>query len=404
MPIQVQTPNGLAEFPDEMSPAEIEAVLRQQFPPETEGEGRGLMDRALDVAEDWAPTVGAMAGGAAGAAGGLVTAPVTAAMGGAAGTGVRNLIRGLRSGKGVDLSETAGEMATEGAKQGAMELAGGAAGRALKGVGTRLYSGLLKPSKAIRREFPTVVDDLIQNKRLITPGGWFGGGLRGAEDDVAAAAAKADDLIRQAAPTAPTVQPREIIGEFGDVVQAVRDRVRAGVVPEGELAKVGERGRRLVRTTRTGPGLEITEAQRLKKAAQDAAAGAYRQMRAGNIRQLGTEDLLDAATARGLKGALEAKVPGLRAANQATQRLIGQERALADAVGRTGNHLPFGSVSDLAAMGAGAAGGPLTGLAAKASTMAGPGSAAAIALYQAGKLPYAQLLRILAQQAGTDEE
>lgn len=402
MPIRVQTPDGIAEFPDGTDPTVIESALRQQFGSGDESEP-SLLNRALDVAEDWAPTVGAMAGGAAGAAGGLVTAPVTAALGGAAGTGVRNLIRGLRSGQGVDLAASAGEMATEGAKQGAMELAGGAVGRGLKTVGTKLYGGLLKPSKAVRREFPTVVDDLIQDKRIISPGGWFGGGLKGAEEAVEKAAGAADDLIAKAGPTAPSISAQEIVKEFRPVVSTVRDRVRAGVVAPDELAKVGARGRRMVRTTNTGPGLEIAEAQRLKKAAQDAASGAYRQMRAGNIRQLGTDDLLDAATARGLRGALENRVPGLREANQATQRLIGQERALADAVGRTGNHLPFGSVSDLAAMGAGAAGGPLTGIAAKASTMAGPGSAAAIALYQAGRLPYAQLLRILEQQARVEE-
>jgi hypothetical protein len=260
----------------------------------------------------------------------------------------------------------------------------------LQGLGRRLYRGLLKPSKAVRQEFGDVVPGLITKRRLITKGG-----ADAAETAVDQSAQVADDLIAAAAPTAAPIPPTDVIREFGDVVRATTDRVRAGVVPSSDLAKIGARSRRVVRTARTtqsGVGVDLPEAQRLKKASQEAATGAYRQMRAGHAKQLSTDDLLDAATARGYKSAIEARVPGVREQNAATQALIGESRALEDAVGRTGNQLPFGSVSDLAALSVGHLH-PALGAAGKMSTMAGPGSAVAIGLNEAGRLPWDVMLR-----------
>jgi hypothetical protein len=252
----------------------------------------------------------------------------------------------------------------------------------LQGIGRRLYGGLLKSSKAIKQEFGDVVPGLLENRRLISKGG-----AEAAETAVEASAKKADDMIAQSPRPTRGVTPRRIVSEFRPVREAVQARVDAGVAPASELDKVVERARRIGGSAKkTGGRFDPTRAQTLKRTAQDAAEGGYRQMERGNAKMLSTDDLLDAATARGFKGGLEDIIPGIGQQNRTTQTLIGESRALADAAGRSSNHLPFGSVSDLAAMGAGAAANPVVGIASKLSTMSGPGSAIAIAMNEASKL------------------
>lgn len=248
------------------------------------------------------------------------------------------------------------------------------------GLARRLYSGLLKPSKAIRKEFGDVSEGLLNNRRLISKGG-----AEAAETAVEQSSKVANDMIANAPRPSPGVSARRVVQEFRPVRDAVKARVEAGVAPASEMGRIGARARRIQQTAKASGGrIDPEKAQTLKRTSQDAAAGAYRQMERGGSKMLGTDDLLDAATARGFKGGLEDIIPGIGKQNQHTQSLMGQSRALADAVGRTSNHLPFGSVSDLAAMGAGAHN-PLLGVAGKLSTMAGPGSGIAIALNELGK-------------------
>jgi hypothetical protein len=292
----------------------------------------------------------------------------------------------LRS-KGVEMSPESRQMnerMAEGAMGGGVTSAapGAATGgvKVLQGLGKRLYSGLLKPSKAVKQEFGDVVPGLLEKRRLITRGG-----AEAAEGAVEQSAKVADDMIANAPKPSPGVSARRVVQEFRPVKDAVQARVDAGVSPASELSKVTDRAKRIRGTARQSGGrIDPQRAQTLKRTSQDAAQGAYRQMERGNAKMLGTDDLLDAATARGFKGGLEDIVPGIGAQNQATQRLIGESRALTDAVGRTSNHLPFGSVSDLAAMGAGMAN-PALGIAGKLSTMAGPGSAIAVLMNEVGK-------------------
>lgn len=259
-----------------------------------------------------------------------------------------------------------------------------AAGQGIKvlhGLAKRLYGGLLKPSKATRQEFGDVVPGLLQRRRLITKGG-----ADAAETAVEQSAKAADDMIANAPRPTQGVSANRVTSEFKDVLDAVKARVDAGVVPASELDKVAARVSRIRQTANASGGrIDPVRAQTLKRTSQDAAQGAYNQMQKGNAKMLSTDDLLDAATARGFKGGIEDVVPGIGAQNAKTQGLIGEARALTDAVGRTSNHLPFGSVSDLAAMGAGGLH-PLLGVAGKVSTMAGPGSALALTLNEAGKL------------------
>lgn len=273
----------------------------------------------------------------------------------------------------------------------------------LQGLGRRLYTGLLKPSKAIRQEFPTAAEGLLENRRLITRGG-----ADAAESAVEAAANSADSMIANAPRPSQGVSANRVTQEFGDVLDAVKARVDAGVVPATELDRVAQRITRIRNTANAAGGrIDPVRAQTLKRTSQDAAQGAYNQMQRGNAKMLSTDDLLDAATARGFKVGIEDIVPGIKEANQTTQKLIGQSKAITEAVGRTSNHLPFGGVSDLAAMMASHAN-PLFGVAGKVSTMAGPGSAVAIGANEVGKrggdAALRRALSVMASLFGQDEQ
>lgn len=273
----------------------------------------------------------------------------------------------------------------------------------LNGLARRLYTGLLKPSKAVRQEFGDVGAGLLDKRRLITRGG-----AESAETAVEQAAKRADDMIANAPQPSQGVPANRVTSEFKDVLDAVKARVDAGVVDPSELDKVAQRVSRIQHTANASGGrIDPVRAQTLKRTSQDAAQGAYNQMQRGNAKMLSTDDLLDAATARGFKGGLEDIVPGIKAANKTTQGLIGESKALTEAVGRTSNHLPFGGVSDLAAMMA-AHTNPLLGVAGKVSTMAGPGSAAAIGINEVGRLggdeATARAMAIMASLFGQEDD
>lgn len=276
-----------------------------------------------------------------------------------------------------------------GGVEGALQAGGLTMGKALQMFGSKLYRGMLKPSKAVREEFPNVSDELLEARRLITRGG-----ADQAADAVTAASNKADAMTDAVASGgAPNMSVLEVSQPMKDVIDVVDKQIRSGVVPASEMSKITERITRMFDEAGAA-GYNLGESTDLKRTAQAAAVGAYNQMKRGNIKQLSTEDLLDAATARGFKEAIEARVPGIKDANALTQKLIGQSHAMEDAVGRTGNHIPFGSVSDLAAMTAGTLGNPMLGAAVKASTFAPSASALAIGANELGKRNLATAVRI----------
>ena len=387
MPRRVQGPDGkVHEFPDGTTDAEVADALESLSGPTPPARGFGPMQLMMDDqanresrradAKANAPMTAAMVATALAPPTALATIPVAA---GAGYLGAR--LRG----------DSRRDAAVSGAIQGALEGGGLTMGKALQAVGRRVYRGLLKPAKAVRDEFPNVSNELLNARRRISPAG-----VEAADAAVSESSRTADAMIDAAAPTAKPVQAMDIIPAFGEVADVTGKRVDVGVVPESEIAKITARVNRLFLTASKDGGIPLKLAQELKKTAQEAAVGAYKQMRAGNIKQLGTDDLLDAATARGIKEAIEVRVPGIKEVNAETRRRLGQLTALEDAVGRTGNHLPFGSVSDLAAMAAGGLTHPAVGVASKLSTFAPTGSTLAIAANELGKRGSAipQALRI----------
>ncbi len=279
---------------------------------------------------------------------------------------------------------------------------GGVAGGALKlvgdkavGLGTklaqRIYSGLLKPKQGVKDSFGTAAEiaQVALNERApITKSGLakvtsrLGQSRQAALDTVSAADAQGMQ----------GVVPRQVISEYAPVVAELRKRIDIGQ-PDA-LTQVGQRGKAILKTSdRTGGHIPLTRAQQLKETAQDAASGAYRAIERGTQKQLGADDLLDAATAKGFRKGVEERVPAVAAHNQRTQSLLGAKQALEDAVERESNNLGVGGAKDTLAMlaggGAYAAGaGPMAlplAVGTRLMTTPSTGSMAAIALHEASK-------------------
>jgi len=375
---------GIAEFPDDVPETEIERALS-----ESEPEKRTWTDTAVDSL----PLVGGSVGGLLGMAGGPVGAAGGAALGGAGGEAWKQNINRMRGKKAPgSMGEAATDIGVSGAVQGASEAAGGLIGKGLVKGGEKVYRGLLKPSKGLRDSFGG--DDMVRT--LLDEGVTISrkGGEK-VESLLGESRGKAMRMVRSAPPSSP-VQPKEIMGQFAPVVKTLRDRADVGQA--NELGKVGARGKALTRTL--SRGVDTVRAQELKETAQSAASGAYRQLERGGAKQLGGDDLLDEATARGFRQAVEKRVPGVAAQNQRTQKLLGGHRAVEDAIERSSNNNAVGGMRDLIAAGVGSSvagpAGASVGLLSRLLTSPRPGSGAAILMDRTGKkVPIDDVIRLL---------
>jgi hypothetical protein len=334
---RVQVGTRIVEFPDGMSESEMEAALHQ-LPPEDASAAPTEHPHAkvARLLKENLPAVGGLIGGAVGAAGGPVVAAGAAGLGGAGG----RLLQRSIAGDVRDLPEMALDAAQSGATQAALEGVGGIAGRGLAAGGSRLYRGLLKPAKALRQEFPNVVGTLMKIRAPISDRG-----VARVTTALERSSQQADDLIAAAAPTAAPIQASEIIPEMRETIGTLVKRRAIG--QPSALPDVSRRIKALIDAS--GPGIPLSRAQALKKTAQDAAAQGYRQVERGTVKELAAETMLDADVARGLRKAIEARVPAVAPVNARTQALIGGQRALEEALAREGNTLAFGGVKDLLA-------------------------------------------------------
>lgn len=329
------------------------------------------------------PAVGGAIGGVLGAAGGPAVAAGLAGLGGAGG----RLLQRAIGAEGMDVQD----VAQEGAMQGGIQAVGGLAGKAMGAIGSRLYRGLAKPSKALQAEHPDAVDTALNARALIT-----GGGGRKLGNLMSQSAQQADDMIAQAAPNVRNVRSRELVSEFGNTVKELRKRADIG--QPSQLAEVGARGRRLMRSEPVG-GFDLVRAQQLKKTAQNAANAGYRQAERGTVKEVTADTMLDKDVARGFRKAIEKRVPEVGPVNKRTQSLGGAKDLVEDAVERDSKTLAFGGAKDfLAAMGGGAtygiSGDPQTaagvGLATRLLATPSTGSAVAILLNELMKKQAAQ--------------
>lgn len=291
------------------------------------------------------PTAGGLVGSLVGAPFGQPVAG--AAAGGALGKGAEMLLDSTPQ----SFSEGAQEMGKAGAEQGAYELAGGLVGKGLaKGAG-RLYQSVAKPAKALRAEFPTVIQDALRSGVAL--------GQRGAD--------KAERLLSQAgAATRDMLSTAEAAGVKPITMRpvlkslsSVEEKVSKQPLRDVDLSTLRNiRGQVLAENPAPIP---ITAAQDMKQAAQRIASEGYRKIdRGGDINSVPLD--ANMAIASGLRQAIERRAPEVGPLNQQTQKLIGVRKMVDAANDRVANHAPPGlGMSALIASGAAGAAGLASG-------------------------------------------
>lgn len=270
--------------------------------------------------------------------GGMAAAPLTggasipasmaaAGLGAAGGAGIGSIINAARGGENGP--KTAGDvaktMALEGAAGAAGEGIGQGAARMLKAGGKLVYKTALRPSRGLQREFGDVAEVGLREGAPVSEGG-----LDAVTAQRGQSAAKARQMITDAeAGGASRIQPKEVAGQFGDVMQQGQRQAALGR-PDPRPPVVA----RLKSFSGHNPnGIPLSKAQLLKEEAQDLASKAYRAEDMGHpINDLSAA--ADKAQAGGLQKAIEARVPGVGGVNAHTRELIGLARALEDATAR----------------------------------------------------------------------
>ena len=357
--------------------------------------------RERSMALDSLPAAGAMtasllAGGKTNPFGMLL-----AAVGGAGGEGYRQALASM-AGRWDEIppdmqSQMVGIL-REGIKQGGLEGVGRyVLGPVTKLFGRALYRSALKPPVAVRQEHgaKTVADTLVDAGVPITRN--------------EAGTAKVEGLLKAAGQdTAQTIAAAEAAGAAPVTMRPVvkslertRGKVGERVVREGPQNEV--RAMRDAALRENPKPIPVTQAQKMKQAEQDLALQAYKnEARGAPVNSVETsmhEDL-----ARGLREAIERRVPGIRAKNKRTQDLIGALKAITAAEGRIANNNLVG-MGDALAMGttglgyaAGGPGGAALGIIQEVLTRPEIASRLGIALDRAGKPQVTpQVLRALSE-------
>lgn len=340
MPIHVEVPGkGIVEFPDGTDQATMERALQSLVGPPAPTPTPSLTDRfladnpalpgpvralqgVLRLAKAHPVTAGALAGGAAVApfTGGL-SIPAAMAVSGA-GSGIGGGLAGLLDGQSLTAAAKAGgeEALLGAAGEGVGQVGGRVLAKAAKGV----YRGILRPSLPLQREFgrDAILDTAMAARLPVSDAG-----AEQAAAQMAASARDARGRVSAAQAAGAGAIPAEDVAEtMRPVLGQAAARVQLGLPDEAPALQA-----RIHAFVAQHPnGLTLEQAQALKEDAQDLASRAYRaEDRGGTLTDLGTA--ATQAQAKGLRQAIEARVPEVGPANARTQDLIGVTRALEDA-------------------------------------------------------------------------
>jgi hypothetical protein len=267
--------------------------------------------------------------------GGLAAAPLTggasipasiaaAGLGAAGGAGIGSIVNAARGGDdGPSTAAGVGKtMATEGALGALGEGVGKGASKLLSIGGKTLYKSILRPSIPLQREFGDVAEVGLREGARVSDAG-----AAKVSGRLKSNSAKIQQLIADAeASGASPIAPKEVAGEFGDVMrQGARQAQLGRPDPRPDVVS-----RIKSFSGKNANGIPLGRAQELKSEAQDLASRAYRAAdRGGPMTDLSAE--ADKAMARGLRGGIEKRVPAVKDVNADSQQLIGLSRALEDA-------------------------------------------------------------------------
>ncbi len=349
---------GELQFPDGTDPSVIQATVKRLTSakqPEAEKQPEKAERGWGDTIKDALPTIGGTIGGLAGGTRVTPAGTALAGMGGAVGQGVSELIDAVRNpirkvDGPIDALKQANApliaMARAGAEQAGLQYVGGKIGNWLSSGAGRLYQGLAKPAKALRADHPDLIQTALRERIPLTSRG-----ATKVDNLTTASRQQADNMIAQAqAAGAGNVPTSDVVSELAPVVTELRKRALIG--QPNKLHVVGDRARNIVQASPRG--IPLTQAQELKRTAQNAAQGAFRQVRTGAKKEMSADDLMDKAIATGFRKGIEKKAPDVIPVNQRTQSLGGVREMVGDALERGKNANVIG-MSDLIGAGAGGA-------------------------------------------------
>lgn len=308
----------------------------------------GVTDRAIAAL----PMAGGMAGSLLGGTRSNPIGIALAAIGGAGGEGFRQTLEAVRGNWDrvpPTIQAQLTQIVHEGVAQGGLEGAGRyIIGPLMRIVGRGVYRSALKVPKAVREEFGAreVADTLVREGVPISRAG---AGTARTERALSAAGQETRQMLAAAeAAGAKPVTARPV----AQSLQRTRDTVADRALREQPLAEVQGMRDALLKEN-PGP-ITLTRAQAMKQAEQDLAIQAYKQeARGAPVNSIDTSVHEDIA--RGLREAIERRVPGIKNKNLRTQRLIGALKAITAAEGRIANRDPVG-MGDTLALATGAAG------------------------------------------------
>ena len=345
-----QPASGFVSFNDLPAPSAQApgSVSFDQLGPGMSANTSGIITprEAADRLTEALPNAGGTAGSLLGGSRSNPVGMALAAIGGAGGEGFRQALQSLQGNWDKvppDMQSQFVQILQEGLKQGGYE-AGGRyiLGPLTKWMGSAIYRSALKPSAAIRSEFGgnEVTGTLVEAGVPITRSGAgtekVGGLLKSAGQDTAQAIASAE------AAGAKPVTMRPVLKS----VQRTQENVGARAVGRSSAQQQVQALRN--ETLQDNPGrIPLSRAQAMKEAEQDLAIQAYKaEAKGAPVNSIETSVHEDVA--RGLREAIERRVPGIRNKNLRTQRLIGALKAISGAEGRIANRDPVGMGDALA--------------------------------------------------------
>lgn len=404
MPIRIQTPQGIVEFPDGMSEQDMASALSTLQPAQAAPAEKGWGETISEAL----PTVGGMAGSLLGGSKMSPVGMALAGVGGAAGEAFKQVADSVR-GDFSDVPETVmgrlQKIAGEGIKQGGLEAGGRVIGAAVQPVAKALYGLALRPSKALMRDAGG--GKLLKGVRRIVDQGYgdnvmpSGMGVGRADRLVKASVNEATQI---AARSPQKVSTQRVMQRATDdqAKRAVGELTSTGIAPKTD--KIAEQMGNLIDANPAE--MSMSQLLQVRRGAEDVAAPVFKAAKLpGGPGRVATGS--EPSVARSISGAAKQTLDDVLGApfqkvNQRTQARSAVKSAVDDASSRPNmlTNLLAGSVGV-----ASSGGDPME--AAKNGIMLrllfSPTALGGTAL-GIGKAPYSQLLRTaqLAQLQGQE--
>lgn len=255
-------------------------------------------------------------------------------------------------------SRATGATPEEATQRAAIESAAQGAGDVAAMAGRQMYRSVIGLTNRLRQQHPRALEQLMAGRGILKGTPVTENAARSIESSIDDAKKAVDDVIASTAskPNAPRVDPADVVQRGRANLQAYIDQLRAvDSKAAARLEKVADRRYGdLVSSTgdfANGSPADLQRVQTSKRLLQKRADEAYAAMRRGTSKvQLSPDDLVDIQMAHDMRMALEKTVPEVAPLNAKMADEIGQLRVLNDALQRTSKHVPFGGLSDLAAM------------------------------------------------------